>query len=151
METKAAGPEQQRLDDAAQVCTAVPLNATAPGAARTFVRETLEDLGLAVLIDDAALLVSELATNALRHAGGEQIDVAVLPEDGRVVFQVFDADAVLPRSREMPSIDPGDTASLPEGGMGLAIIQAVAASWGRCPVPGGKLTWFTLKRPEACA
>lgn len=108
-------------------------------------------LGLAVLIDDAALLVSELATNALRHAGGDQIDVAVLPEDERVIFQVFDGDAVLPRSREMPSIDPRDTASLPEGGMGLAIIQAVASSWGRCPVPGGKLTWFTLKKPETCA
>jgi len=151
LENKAAGPEQQRLEDATQVCTAVPLNATAPWAARAFVRETLEDLGLTVLIDDAALLVSELATNALRHAGGDQIDVAVLPEDRRVIFQVFDGDAVLPRSREMPSIDPSDTASLPEGGMGLAIIQSVAASWGRCRVPGGKLTWFTLKKPEACA
>ena len=150
METKAGRPGKQRRDDAKQVCTAVALDASAPRVARTFVRETLEDLGLAALIDDAALLVSELATNALRYAGGEQISVAVLPEDGRVVFKVFDADVVLPRFREMPSIDPGDPASLPESGLGLAIIQELAASSGRCRVPGGKLTWFSLKTPEAC-
>lgn len=151
MDTKAAAPERQRLDYAEPVRTAFPLDAAAPRAARAFVTETLEDLGLDALIDDARLLVSELATNALRYAGGEQIDVAVLPERGRVVFKVFDADAVLPRSREMPSIDPGDTASLPEGGLGLAIIEAVAASWGRCRAPGGKWTWFTLTTPEARA
>lgn len=138
-----------RPDSVESIRTDFPLDAAAPRAARAFVAGVLGDRGLTELIDDACLLVSELATNALRHAGGEQIDVEVLLEGGRVVFKVFDADEVLPRSRQMPLIDPSDTASLPEGSFGLAIIEVMAASWGRCSAPGGKWTWFALATPEA--
>ena len=45
----------------------LPDDAGAPGQARRVVREALTEWGLAHLVDDAELVVSELVTNAWRH------------------------------------------------------------------------------------
>ena len=88
-------------------------------------------------VDDAALLVTEVTTNALRH-GGPGVDLWVRSRAGggmRVELIDGRADA-LPRVRE-PSADE-------EGGRGLLIVSAVAADWGTDRLSAGKCVWFEL-------
>ena len=91
--------------------------------------------------DDAALLVSEVAANAVRHStGGLTIDVHLLPGVLRVA--VTDHTSALPRPR------PADTSA--EGGRGLQIVDAYAARWGTDCLSGGtpgKRVWFELALP----
>jgi anti-anti-sigma factor len=86
--------------------------------------------------DDARLVVSELVSNALRHAGtapelylewtGEQLVVAV-----------GDAD---PRPPQMLDSPPSAA-----GGRGVQLVARIAARWGSAPAAdGGKLVWASL-------
>jgi two-component sensor histidine kinase len=80
------------------------------------------------------LLVSELVTNSVVHAGGPVTLRAQL--DGPVLqVNVDDTAATLPAPRQ-----PDTT-----GGRGLHIVAALATDWGSAPRRGdGKTTWFTL-------
>ena len=86
--------------------------------------------------DTVALLVSEVATNALVHGRGD-VEVRVLaPRDGLLRVEVSDGDPALPRPRAA-STDA-------EGGRGLALVDALAASWGTHASPTGKVVWFEV-------
>ena len=89
--------------------------------------------------DDAALLVTELASNALRH-GGPGVDLWVRPADGDGLrVELVDGHATsLPVVRT-----PGPDA---EGGRGLLIVSALARSWGTERLSAGKCVWFELGR-----
>jgi serine phosphatase RsbU (regulator of sigma subunit)/anti-sigma regulatory factor (Ser/Thr protein kinase) len=87
--------------------------------------------------DEAALLVTEVATNALRH-GGPGVDLWVRPgAEGGLRVELIDgrADAV-PRARR-----PDDDE---EGGRGLLIVGALARAWGTERLSAGKCVWFEL-------
>jgi anti-sigma regulatory factor (Ser/Thr protein kinase) len=77
--------------------------------------------------DDAALLVSELFGNSVRHSGsgakGETVTVAVRAADGVVRVEVTDGGG-----RGMPQLRP--CGSEAEGGRGLRLVAELAASWG---------------------
>ena len=108
-------------------------------AARRFVGETLPHVP-ADSCRTAALLVSELATNAVRHAGGGSFVVEVLtfPDEGRLWIGVTDGDAGLPVLRT-PAVTE-------ERGRGLQLISTLADRWGarrRRAVPE-KTVWFEL-------
>jgi anti-sigma regulatory factor (Ser/Thr protein kinase) len=82
------------------------------------------------------LLVSELATNAFRHAGS-RFDIAVLQSAGEIRVEVTDYGAGEPNMRQ--------SAAVAEAGRGLRIVDALAASWGFEPLAGrGKTVWFTI-------
>lgn len=77
---------------------------------------------------DALLVTSELATNAIRHAGGIT-GYRVVVHDGRVLITVEDADDALPR-------DTAATAALP-GGHGWPMVCRLSAAVSVTRLPGG--------------
>nr|WSZ98047.1 ATP-binding protein [Streptomyces sp. NBC_00857] len=86
----------------------------------------------------AALLTSELVTNAVRHAHGTR---DCLIEFG-VAAEVFTL-AVIDSGRGVPV--PRQPADDDEGGRGLALVAALAADYGSRPVDDGKAVFFRLK------
>jgi anti-sigma regulatory factor (Ser/Thr protein kinase) len=89
----------------------------------------------------AALLVSELTTNVIRHAHTHfSLCADVTPVSLRV--EVADGTRDLPEER---SPEPSDLA-----GRGMLLISELADSWGTEPIPDGKLVWFELSllKPE---
>jgi hypothetical protein len=93
--------------------------------------------GLAiVVVETAALLTSELVTNAIVHGAGEAV-VAIDVGDAAVRVEVFDADLTF-------DLVPLRVGSSSVHGRGLAIVDALATSWGVEPRDGGKVVWFIL-------
>lgn len=89
--------------------------------------------------DDAALLVSELMSNTVRH-GGAAARLTVAVDDCLLTVSVHDDGAELPvMGQELP--DPSITS-----GRGLRIIERVAQRWGTdVDADGrGKTVWFEL-------
>lgn len=89
---------------------------------------------------DVALVVSELAANAVRHA--ETPFELALEDDGRRVrVEVRDGSPTLPSPRG--SQDDGIT------GRGLLIVEHLSSAWGARQTAGGKVVWAEL--PSATA
>ena len=121
-------------------------------AGRDFTIATMRRWGVAERCDDIAVVVSELLTNALRHAlpdVGEgprlgSIRLGLLLPGRGVICAVADPSPELPTPRE-PGI-------LSEGGRGLHLIGGRADTWG-CTPPShaGKDVWamFSLKHLTA--
>lgn len=90
----------------------------------------------AIDTDVVALLVSELATNAMLHGEG-QVRVRVLPRSTGVRVEVGDASPQVP-ARRSPAPDA-------EGGRGIALVEALASAWGvESSSTSGKTVWFEL-------
>jgi anti-sigma regulatory factor (Ser/Thr protein kinase) len=106
-------------------------------AAREFVAGALEAARFTGDVDTVLLLVSELVTNAVRHAA-TPFEITVEIEGDSVRVDVIDEDvAHLPRVRN-PS--PEDT-----NGRGLLIVDELADGWGSDEVgTGNKAVWFTF-------
>jgi anti-sigma regulatory factor (Ser/Thr protein kinase) len=120
-----------------------------PGRARAALRGWAALRGLPEEATEiAALLLTELVTNACRHAesaAGWQIYVRCATVRGRLRVEVSDADATLPKPR-----DAGDDE---ESGRGLALVAALAAEWAAEPRTDavGKTIWFELELPPGVA
>lgn len=115
-----------------------------PGAvrtARTAVRAQLRDWDLDALADIAALLVSELVTNALRHATGPIGVRLVRPVGpaGVLLVEVSDPLPDLPRERVARPED--------ESGRGLQLVAGACVRWGTRLGETGKTVWFELAVP----
>src|SRR5690242_14200088 len=81
----------------------------APRMARTLLAGWLNSHGLAALHDDACLLVSELVTNSIRHAGqpaGAPVQIRATVTEGVARFQVGDLGRGPVRPR-MPDFSNG--------------------------------------------
>jgi anti-sigma regulatory factor (Ser/Thr protein kinase) len=107
------------------------------GAARTYVAGSIPDAPTGVR-DSVALMVSELATNALTHAaGGFDVSVQRTPDD--VTVSVSDRGEGMPVLQAPPSSEPH--------GRGLRIVDRLADEWGVSSSDGherGKTVWFRL-------
>ncbi|WP_308407147.1 ATP-binding protein [Streptomyces sp. APSN-46.1] len=107
------------------------------GRARTELRKALADWGLAQIEDDALLVVSELLTNAGRHArtaAGREIETRYVRLPAGVRIEVHDAapgrPEVLPADPERDcGRGPGGRARGPVGGGGA--VRAGEADLGR--------------------
>lgn len=87
------------------------------------------------VVERAVVVVSELATNAVRHAGTEWELRCTVDDVAHV--EVLDGDGTaLPTLRDP---EPGRP-----GGMGLHLVTAFASTWGVDGTPGGKTVWCTL-------
>jgi anti-anti-sigma regulatory factor len=116
------------------------LLAPAPGSvtvARTSVTDACDAWRLERLVDDAELVVTELVSNAVRHAYGD-IELTVLVSNRFLHVSVRDGSPTAPR-RVLPDPETG------EGGRGLLLLDAVASGWGSRPLPSGKIVWATLR------
>lgn len=114
-----------------------PAEPGAVAAARAVVRATLGEWGLDSVEDTAALLVSELVTNALRHASGP-IGLRLERErDGdALLVEVSDPLPDPPRKRVAGKDD--------ESGRGLQLVACSARRWGARRGRTGKTVWFEL-------
>ncbi len=96
--------------------------------------------------DDAALLVSELFGNSVRHsrsgAAGGTVTVAVRAGDGLVRVEVTDRSGP-----EVPELYAAGRYA--EGGRGLQMVAGLAARWGWRRRGGRTVTWFELRHPSA--
>jgi anti-sigma regulatory factor (Ser/Thr protein kinase) len=104
--------------------------------ARHFAADVLSELP-APVVESATLVVSELATNCLRHAQtGFGIDIDV--GERQVQISVSDSGGGEP---EMQSPGPTD-----HSGRGLRIVALLATEWGITPSSPrrGKTVWFRL-------
>lgn len=111
--------------------------------ARSLVRRTLGEWRLDSVEDIAALLVSELVTNALRHATGP-IGVRLVrgPAEAAGVLLVEVSDPLPDPPRERLA-RPDD-----EDGRGLQLVASAARRWGTRPGEEGKTVWFELALPR---
>ncbi|MGW7218967.1 ATP-binding protein [Streptomyces sp. NPDC054826] len=119
-------------------CRAFPGLAEQVVQARHFVAALVAEKGP---VDDATLVVSELATNAVRHslsgAEGGWFLVVVGFGDGFVRIEVVDQGG-----ERVPRLC--DVTSQEEGGRGLLLIAACAKDWGVKNWPDGRSVWAEL-------
>lgn len=115
---------------------------TSVGAARAMVRRSLIGLSESTL-DRAVLLTSELATNAIRHAG-TRFRLTVTRSNEFVRIEVVDTGQGRPVRRDPR---PGDIS-----GRGLLIVEMLADAWGFRQDGDAKSVWaqvHLLEQPEA--
>jgi anti-sigma regulatory factor (Ser/Thr protein kinase) len=105
--------------------------------ARRFVTATLQAWGELSLVEDAALIVTELATNAVAHA---RSDLVVTVSLRRRSIRVSVQDS----SPDLPRVGKADLAS--PSGRGLTLVAALASRWGDGSFESGKVVWAELNR-----
>ncbi|THA70739.1 ATP-binding protein [Streptomyces sp. A0958] len=95
------------------------------------------------LSDDVAVVVAELAANAVLHGHvtGRDFELRVLPvADG---FRVEVSDA---RGERRPEVCAGGPGA--EAGHGLRLVEALAAEWGVAERVVGKTVWARVARGD---
>jgi hypothetical protein len=130
-----AGPAARK---ARGVSCAFAFSRDAPAAARHFAVDAVRRLGAGDLADDTALVVTELAANAIVHArSGFTVDILAGRDALRI--SVYDAGQV-----------PGGSVGtgLPAAPLhGLGAVDMLARSWGVEPLGrAGKSVWVELAR-----
>ncbi|MFG2997718.1 ATP-binding protein [Streptomyces sp. NPDC048340] len=98
------------------------------------------------LSDDVALVVAELAANAVLHGrvAGRDFEVR-LAYDRRRTVRVMVSDTCGDR---VPPDGPAPAVPwVAEGGRGLAVVRALARDWGVSPRVPGKTVWASVVAP----
>ncbi|MFD6435871.1 ATP-binding protein [Streptomyces venezuelae] len=121
-----------------------PLDASVPrhegawvGRCRRISAARLHLWGLpAALVNDVLLVVSELATNALRY--GTVLGFRLIVTTEKVGVVVTDGSVRMPRVRQASADE--------ETGRGMLLVQTFADAWG--VRPDGMATWCTFTIPE---
>lgn len=121
-----------RLDPGTRRLPPVP---SSVAEARRIVRRALEECGRLDLAETAELLVSEVVTNALVHAG-TAVDLGVMATESGVRVEVRDGSPHLPTRRQY-AVTAGT-------GRGLAMLEDFVDEWGVASEPAGKTVWFEL-------
>src|SRR3954453_8594970 len=117
----------------------VPSRVDSVPATRAFLTKLLHGWSVAEsVIDDAALLTTELMANALEHGQG-LLSMAVSLDDGVLHVGIQDRT-----DDERPRVLAVDETS--SGGRGMWIVNIVARDWGTDAggASGGKTVWFEL-------
>jgi anti-sigma regulatory factor (Ser/Thr protein kinase) len=95
------------------------------------------------LVDAVELMVSELATNSVKHAHSD-FKVSINDSGGEIRVEVRDTGRGRPVLRFPAPTEPS--------GRGLRIVEALSRAWGTVDSPRGKSVWFTLpSKAEAVA
>ena len=116
----------------------LPASASSVSGARALVTEAVDGWGLPHLRDTAALLVTELATNAVLH-GGRLLLVELTRTPDVLEIAVSDASPVLPR-RQRRGVEA-------RTGRGLGLVELLSSDWGarrRSAGPYRKTVWCRL-------
>jgi signal transduction histidine kinase len=111
-----------------------PVGVKSVPAARKFACESLAQLSRETL-EAVELMVSELATNCVKHAGSEfTVTIALAPAQLRI--EVYDDGHGTPVMASPAPTDPT--------GRGLRIVDLLASRWGTDVTRKGKRVWFEL-------
>ena len=108
-------------------------DATAPGDARRAVEARFATHPRA---DDLLLCVSEVVTNAVRHAGPPH-SLRLSQAGDTLRVEVADAE------QQAPILNQQDP--LATSGRGLRILDQLATRWGSEPTEDGKAVWFEFE------
>ncbi len=131
--------ESVRRPTAAEAAIELPHDLSSVSAARRFVKQTLAQWGISEPLDDALLVVSELAANAVTHAASSY-RVRIATTGPALRIEVDDAGDGTP--------EPYPLSETEEFGRGLHLVGALAASWGmESAEGGGKRVWAELPIP----
>jgi hypothetical protein len=104
-------------------------------AARRFATDTLRGSAAATL-EAVELMVSELATNCIRHER-TSFHITILGSTREVRIEVTDSGTGTPTMRSPGPDEPS--------GRGLQIVDMLSERWGVLPEqPSGKTVWFTV-------
>lgn len=122
------------MSGAPEAATFAPEPASA-GAARRFVAAVLERSGAMEAVEPTVLLVSEVVTNAVLHAG-TPVTVAVAVEEERVHVDVADGSSTIPSVKGYER----DAAT----GRGRELVRALSSAWGVERRGDGKCVWFEI-------
>jgi anti-sigma regulatory factor (Ser/Thr protein kinase) len=107
-------------------------------AARHFARAVLKDQPRETL-EAVELMVSELATNAVRHAHSG-FDLTIRTTTGQLRVEIRDNGQGQPELRSPTPLE--------SSGRGLRIVEAMSQKWGVVAESDSKLVWFTLPAQE---
>ena len=114
--------------------TELPFTSEAPSIAREQLRRFARNLRAAT-VDDAALMVSELVTNAVAH-GQPEITLRLRLRPHRLTVAVADCGQA-PLTCAMPPLQQAS-------GRGLVIVDALAARWGVSQGRVDNQVWFDV-------
>jgi anti-sigma regulatory factor (Ser/Thr protein kinase) len=104
-------------------------------AARRFVTEALPGVA-ADTIEVVELLVSELATNCVRHTRA-RFEVTIVQSEHEIRVEAVDSGGGAPAKRFPGPTEPN--------GRGLQIVDMLSTEWGCEPAAaGGKTVWFRV-------
>jgi anti-sigma regulatory factor (Ser/Thr protein kinase) len=99
----------------------LPATTAAPGVGRRFTVETLRAWGREALTDTAQLVVSEMVTNALRHAGtGSRLELREQDACVRIDVVDFGRGGAVKGEPELEDLT----------GRGLVLVEALTQRWG---------------------
>lgn len=119
------------------------------GPARDFATAVLTAWGLAALVEDIRLCVSELAANAVLHGasdGREPFAVTLSADDQQVHLEVRDSRR--PEAGAWPEVRRARQTET--SGRGLLIVEMLATSWGvEDRPPWGKAVWARFRVGES--
>jgi anti-sigma regulatory factor (Ser/Thr protein kinase) len=122
----------------------LPWAPSSVATARWKLSADLQEAGLvAAVIGDAALVLSELMGNAIRHARplpGALVQASWALGDGSLTVSVRDGGG-----RTRPHTRHPSPFAL--GGRGLAIVECLASTWGVQNSTGGVTVWAILPAP----
>ncbi|MGW1895051.1 SpoIIE family protein phosphatase [Streptomyces sp. NPDC002004] len=128
--------------DADRVATwTLPADPSFVAEARALAQRQLEEWGLEELAFPLELIVSELVTNAVRHASGP-IRLRLIRQNV-LVCEVADTSSTAPRLRHARTTD--------EGGRGLFLVAQLAQRWGTRYTAEGKIIWAEHPLPPVAA
>ena len=114
----------------------VPSLPASIASVRRFAVAACQASALPGLCDTLALLVSEVATNALVHGTGD-VQVRVTSAGPVLRVEVRDDSPAVPQRRAAGLLE--------EGGRGLGLVASLSSDWGVQPSPPGKVVWFELR------
>lgn len=107
------------------------------GLLRKSARHALEQWGAHAVADEVGLVVTELATNVIKHVGeGTAATLVLEPKDERLRVEVHD------KSRSVPTLSEGCPEA--ECGRGLHLLATMSEVWGTLLTAAGKAVWCEL-------
>jgi anti-sigma regulatory factor (Ser/Thr protein kinase) len=119
--------------------TLLPPRPSSAGLARKAVSCQLREWDVACLCEDAELVVTELVSNAVRHAQTD-LELRVVPLPRGIRVEVKDGCQAPPMRRPSSQTD--------EGGRGLYLVDALSTRYGMESEEDGKRVWAEMLIPD---